>query len=86
MAEAEEDVAKRYEELVRYVAEPLLGTDDFEVKVKPRGGQIRIDLLTPANVRGRVIGRGGRIARSFRNLLDAAAIPTHLRPTLDIVD
>lgn len=76
----------QYEELTRYLAERLLGTDDFKVSSSVRGNQIVLKLEAPANVRGRVIGRGGRVARSLRTVLETAAIPTHLRPSLDIVD
>lgn len=81
-----ENVQQKYEELVAFVAERLLGTDDFKVTSDVRKGQILLKLAAPEDLRGRVIGRGGRIARSIRTMLEAAAIPTHLQPTLDIVD
>lgn len=87
MADAALDKCKeQYEELTRYIAAHLLGTDDFKVTSKVKGSQILLTLEAPADVRGRVIGRGGRIARAMRQVLDAAAIPTHLRPSLDIAD
>ena len=84
--DALEQCKARYEELVRFLAAQLLGTDDFKITTSVRGSQIVLKLEAPANVRGRVIGRGGRIARSLRTIIDTAAIPTHLRPSLDIVD
>jgi hypothetical protein len=80
------DPAKAYEELVRFIARSLLDTDDFEVSSSNKGGQLTIKLAAPEELRGRVIGKGGRIARSIRTLLEAAAFDTEHRPTLDIVD
>lgn len=84
--ESLETYTKQYEELVRFLATDILGTEEFKVSGKVRGSQILLKLEAPANVRGRVIGRGGRVARSLRTILETAAIPTHLRPSLDIVD
>jgi predicted RNA-binding protein YlqC (UPF0109 family) len=33
-----------------------------------------------------VIGKGGRIARAMRTIVDTSAIPDHRRTSLDIVD
>lgn len=76
----------QYEELVRFLTAQLLGSDDFKITTSVKGSQILLKLEAPAHVRGRLIGRGGRIARSLRTILDTAAVPTHLRPSLDIVD
>jgi len=81
-----DDITQAYEELVAFLVEPLLGTDDFEIKTRDRGDNIEIQLETPANIRGRVIGRGGRIARSLRTIIGSAAIPTHKRVSFDISD
>ena len=77
---------EKYEELVRFIAQALLETDDFKVSSKNRGGQLTITLSAPEELRGRVIGKGGRIARSIRTLLEAATFDDELRPTLDIAD
>lgn len=86
MSDDTEKAQEQFEELTRFMAEGLLGTDDFEVTSDVSGNQIALKLATPEKIRGRVIGRGGRIARSMRTLLENAAIPTNLRPSLDIVD
>ena len=87
MAEdTEESVETKYEELVGFMAGHLLGTDDFEVKSKTRGRQITLQLITPDELRGRVIGRGGRIARAMRTVLEAAGFDDSLSTALDIVD
>lgn len=77
---------QKYEEIVRFVARALLESDDFQVTSSVRGDELQIKLAAPEEIRGRVIGKGGRIARSIRTLLEAAAIESDLRPTLDIVD
>ncbi len=81
-----DEVTEAYEDLVAFLVEPLLGSDDFEVSSRDRGDTIEIQLDTPPNIRGRVIGRGGRIARSLRTIIGSAAIPTHKRVSFDIVD
>lgn len=83
---SDKDPIKEYEELVRFIAKALLDTDDFQITSSVRDGQLQIKLAAPENVRGRVIGKGGRIARSIRTLLEAAAIESDLQPSLDIVD
>ncbi len=87
MANNDEEVIDRYEDLVRFLASSLLD-DDVEIEVRGRSkrDQWRIELHVPPEHRGRVIGRGGRIARSMRTLLDKAAIPSHQSVILDIVD
>jgi len=82
----EKTPTQQYEEIVRFVARALLDTDDFQVTSSVRGDELTIKLAAPEEIRGRVIGKGGRIARSIRTLLEAAAIESDLRPTLDIVD
>ena len=76
---------QKYEELVRFIARSLLDTDDFTVTSSSRGGQLTIKLAAPEELRGRVIGKGGRIARSIRTLLEAAEFGDQ-SPALDIVD
>lgn len=84
---SDKDHQEDYEKLVTYLVEGLLDEgDEFEVKSRVKPAQIEIDLLVPAHNRGRVIGKGGRIARAMRNILDIAAIPDHRRTSLDIVD
>lgn len=82
-----EAILDDYIELVRFMAGSLLEEDvDIEVRGNADGDQWRIELLVPQQHRGRVIGRGGRIARAMRSLMDNAGIPTHRNVVLDIVD
>lgn len=87
MADDNSEVLDQYVELVRFMAASLLEDDiDIEVRGRSRRDQWRVELLVPEKHRGRVIGRGGRIARSMRTLIDNAAIPAHQSVILDIVD
>jgi len=82
-----EDALKSYEELVRFLVASLLDDDiEFEVRGHAHRDQLRLELAVEESQRGRVIGRGGRIARAMRNLVDAAAVPNHLPVVIDIVD
>ena len=84
---AEERLADRMGELVRYMAEGLVSEDtEVDVQAHPRGQEIRVELRVPAKVRGKVIGRGGRIVRSMRNILEVAKFDTVPNVSLDIVD
>ncbi|QDG49985.1 KH domain-containing protein [Persicimonas caeni] len=87
MAATDKDTAEAYRELVRYVVESLLGDDvDFNVEADEGDSQLDIKIFTPDDVRGRVIGRGGRIARAMRSMVTAADIGTGKQVTVDIVD
>ena len=83
---SDENTIKAYEELVRYLVEPLLKTDEFKLKTRQRDNKVEFLLDAPPHLRGRIIGRGGHIARSLRTLIESAAIPTHLTVSFDIVD
>lgn len=79
------ELTEQYDDLVRYVVEGLLGTDNFVVRSSDQNGSVRIELDVPADQRGRVIGKQGRIAKSIRTILESASFATG-PVTLDIVD
>ncbi|RAL22904.1 hypothetical protein DL240_08405 [Lujinxingia litoralis] len=82
-----EDALNSYVDLVRFLASSLLDEDvEFEVRGQTLRDQLRIELAVEESHRGRVIGRGGRIARAMRTLVEAAAVPNHLPVVIDIVD
>ncbi len=86
MAENDE-VIDQYVKLVEFMAASMLEEDvDVKVTGKARSDKLQLELLVPEDHRGRVIGRGGRIARAMRSLLDNAAIASHQNIVLDIVD
>ncbi len=87
MTDQQEEVLTEYVELVRFMATALLPDDvAVEVKGSAAADQLQIDLLVPEAHRGRVIGKGGRIARAMRTILTNAALPNHQPVALDIVD
>lgn len=87
MANTQEAALEEYLDLARFLVESLL-EDDVEVEVKGKEGrdQLRIELHVPKVHRGRVIGRGGRIARAMRTILTNSGVANHQPVLLDIVD
>ena len=87
MANEQAKVVEQYLELVRYMAGSLLDDEiEIDVKAASKNDPLRIELFVPDAHRGRVIGRGGRIARSMRTLLNIAGVAYHHSVVLDIVD
>lgn len=74
-------------ELLEYIARELVEDPDA-VRVEEieddRG--ILLRLTVAESDMGRVIGRGGRIARAIRSVIRAAAIREDLRVSVDIAD
>ena len=81
------DAAERLRGLVAYLATNLV--DDpasVEVEARQRGGSVFISLRVPEEELGKVIGRGGRIARAMRTALMIAGSRNNVRASLDIED
>ena len=81
------DAAERLRGLVVYLATHLV--DDpagVEVEARQRGGSVFISLRVPEEELGKVIGRGGRIARAMRTALMIAGSRNNVRASLDIED
>jgi predicted RNA-binding protein YlqC (UPF0109 family) len=81
------DAAERLRGLVAYLATNLV--DDPEhvvVEARQRGGSVFISLRVPEEELGKVIGRGGRIARAMRTALMIAGSRNNVRASLDIED
>lgn len=76
---------EQYVELTRFLAAALVG-DDVEVKAATRNGQPSIQIAVPEELRGRVIGKGGRVIGAIRTLLESASFADGDVPSLDIVD
>jgi predicted RNA-binding protein YlqC (UPF0109 family) len=75
-------------DLVAYIAESLVDRPDaVRVEEQRQRDTVRYELYVAADDMGRVIGKGGRVANSMRQLLDAAATARgEDRVELDIVD
>ena len=81
------DAAERLRGLVAYLATNLV--DDPEnvvVEARQRGGSVFVSLRVPEEELGKVIGRGGRIARAMRTALMIAGSRNNVRASLDIED
>jgi predicted RNA-binding protein YlqC (UPF0109 family) len=81
------DAAERLRGLVTYLATNLVDNpQSVEVDARQRGGSVFISLRVPEEELGRVIGRGGRIARAMRTALMIAGSRNNVRASLDIED
>lgn len=58
--------------------------DAVAIDVQQRGSVVQIQLRLPEEELGKVIGRGGRIAKAMRTALMIAGSRHHLRVSLDI--
>jgi len=73
--------------LVEYLAKALVEKpDEVEVEAFDEEGEIVLELIVAESDLGRVIGRQGRMARSLRNIVRAAALRTRKRYQLEIVE
>lgn len=81
------DGEERALELVRYMVQSILGDEvPIELETEQNPDELCVNIHVPSEVRGRIIGRHGRAARSMRNILSAARLGLSGRVTLDIVD
>lgn len=72
-------------EMVEYIAKSLVtAPDEVEVNEERRGNRVIIRLKVGDSDKGKVIGRGGRVAESIRALLRVAAVKGHTRAVLQI--
>jgi predicted RNA-binding protein YlqC (UPF0109 family) len=81
------DVAERLRGLVTYLATNLVDDPEaVEVEARQRGGSVFVSLRVPEEDLGKVIGRGGRIARAMRTALMITGSRDNVRASLDIED
>ena len=73
--------------LVEHLAKALVNApDEVEVEAFEEGGQTVLELFVAEDDLGRIIGRQGRMARSLRTIVNAAALRTRKRYQLEIVE
>lgn len=72
------------QELVEYIVESLTGNNDFKVSVSEQERLITIKVCS-ADI-GKVIGRGGKIAKAVRLIVKAAASKQNKRYDVEIVE
>ncbi len=73
-------------ELIEYIAKSVVDhPEDVRVEEEWRGrNRVVIRLTVHENDMGRVIGRGGRVAQTMRQLLKVAAARRQARASLEI--
>ena len=73
--------------LMTHVAKALVDApDEVEVEAFDEGDHIVLELVVAESDLGKVIGRQGRMAKSLRTILGAAALKTRKRYQLEIVE
>ncbi len=84
-SEASGEAVESLRELVTYLVNSLVDEPEtVEIDVSRRGPSVHIQLRLPEGELGKVIGRGGRIAKAIRTVLLIAGSKYHLRVSLDI--
>jgi predicted RNA-binding protein YlqC (UPF0109 family) len=72
-------------EMVEYIAKALATNPDaVEVIEESRGNRTVLRLKVSDDDKGKVIGRGGRVAQSIRALIRVAAVKHRTRAVLEI--
>ncbi len=80
-----DDEVESLRELVVFLVENLIDNpESAEVVAEQRGALVQIQVRLPEAELGKLIGRGGRIAKAIRTALMVAGSRHHLRVSLDI--
>lgn len=75
------------EPLLRYIVTSLVDQPEaIQIQELPGEDQVVLELRVAQKDLGKVIGKNGRIAKSLRTVLQAAAIKQGKNFTLEIVD
>ena len=83
--ESETDASEQLRGLVEWIVFQLVDdTSGVRVTADQRGSSVRVQVRLPEEDLGKVIGRGGRIAKSIRSVLMIVGSRDHLRVSLDI--
>lgn len=81
----ESDVSEQFRNLVEWIVNQLVDdTSLVNVTADQRGQSVRVQVRLTEEDLGKVIGRGGRIAKSIRSILMIVGSREHLRVSLDI--
>ena len=73
-------------ELVEVIAKALVDNPDaVNVEEKVNGNTVVLELHVDSSDMGKVIGKQGRIAKSIRNVVKAAATKTDKKVVVDII-
>jgi predicted RNA-binding protein YlqC (UPF0109 family) len=74
-------------ELLEYIAKSLVSKPEAVTVTQTEGpGSVNLELRVAPEDMGKVIGRGGRIAKDIRTVVRTAAAKTDTRVNVEIVD
>ena len=80
-----DEVIESLRGLVEFLVEHLVDEpQSVQTSLERRNGAVHVQLRMPEEELGKVIGRGGRIAKSLRTVLLVAGSRHNVRVTLDI--
>ena len=80
-----EEAPRPMGDMVEFIARSIVSApDEVEVTEEERGNRVIITLRVDEADKGKVIGRGGRVAESIRALLRVAAVKNQTRVVLEI--
>lgn len=83
--ESETDASEQLRGLVEWIVNQLVDdASQVSITADQRGSSVRVQVRLPEEDLGKVIGRGGRIAKSIRSILMIVGSRDHLRVSLDI--
>ena len=83
--DAQGDLPAQLRGLVEWIVFQLVDdTEQVEISADQRGSSVRVQVILPEEDLGKVIGRGGRIAKSIRSILMIVGSREHVRVSLDI--
>ena len=72
------------EDLLRYIVEQLISSDEIEIKQRVTQHSITLTLKVPASEAGKVIGRNGRVIRAVRDVLGIVGARERKRVHLEV--
>lgn len=74
-------------ELLEYVIKSLVNNpDNVRIDEFEDGDEVTFEVHVDAGDMGRIIGKGGRIAKAIRSLMKAASFKEDKKVNVDIVD
>lgn len=83
--ESEDDLTGQLRGIVEWIVFQLVDdAGQAEVTADARGSSVRVQVRLPEEDLGKVIGRGGRIAKAIRSILMIVGSREHVRVSLDI--
>ncbi len=72
------------EELLRYIVQQLIDSDDITITKRVGQHSITLDLTVPAADAGKIIGRNGRVVKAIRDVLGVVGARENKRVHLEV--